>query len=66
MMEFMMLFTFIVIMIWYLKNGCERSSEENICECDSCQAGEFVCSGLIHAFASPAEGLKLARYVKAV
>ena len=48
MMGFMMLSAFIIVsaVIWCLKNGCRlnrRSPEENICECDSCQAGQWAC-----------------------
>ena len=50
-MGFMMLSAFIIVgaVLWCLKNGCKvnrRGPEENICECDPCQAGEFVCFAL--------------------
>ena len=67
MTGFMMLsaFTIVSAVIWCLKNGCKlnrRGPEENICECDSCQAGELVCFALCEW----AElGLIFARFVKA-
>ena len=48
MMGFMMLSVFIIVnaVFWCLKSGYtlnSRGPEENICECDSCQAGELSC-----------------------
>ena len=42
-------FNIVYAVIWLLKNGCKlnrRGPEENICVCDSCQAGELVCFAL--------------------
>ena len=54
-------------MIWYLKNGCERNSEENI-SASVIPAKQVSLSVQSWSTLSdnPAEGLKLARYVKAV
>ena len=48
MMGFMMLSVFIIVnaVFWCLKSVYtlnRRGPEENICECDACQAGELSC-----------------------